>query len=522
MGNGKGFQTERFRQHADRTYGRMSQTTLRRTGLEDVLRKATERNLAVLEKEMKAVEFRELKNRYGPEGIWKEVQKRGLADKNTKEIIVMSLGNPSAYTDYPPNKRVIECMAQLASMDEETVRGSAGYTHSFGYPPLLEKLKRVNFSNPQSVHNDPDKFKDVKVYVTAGGSYAAELAMGPAILAPGEDTAVVHDWTYIIHLGAAYYRDAHIESYECRDDGRPDSDSLREVLSKGYSHGHKVQAVVFTPIGNPVGAAMTRADIIDHLNIISEAGTRKGRPVIAIIDVAYEAFRRDGKPLDPIAIAIEERIKVPVIVLDTSSKGYGTCGWRLGKLAARWPEDYFPEHREDYFTSLDNKMLPTLSVVGLPLQMAYNNFFNMLGTDPAVMEETLGFFSRRRELINTNLVRLAEALREIPGVYLAKYYDHAGKNAGIEPDTLSSFYLLFGFTKLGERYGSGFNQAVDFGNFALDTPDVPIINCVPGQSFLPEKRWAKHPGLIRVTGLTNEEETAGFLKAVEAYAKNLG
>jgi len=521
MGNGEHFKTERFRNHASRTYGRMGLTTLRRTGLEDVLRKATERNLAILENSMGAAEFRKFRGKYGPEGVWREVKKRGLAGNGSKEILGMSLGNPSAYSDYPPNRRVIDCKAQLAAEDEAIVRESAGYTNSFGYPPLLERLKRMNFSNPRSAQNDPEKFKDVRVYVTAGGSYAAELAMGPAILAP-EDTAVVHDWTYIIHLGAAYYRGAHIESYECRDDGRPDGESLRRILSGDHRADHQVQAVVFTPIGNPVGAAMTQADILEHMNIVGDAGLKAGRPILAIVDVAYEAFRRDGKPLDPIQIAMEHKVRAPIAVLDTSSKGYGTCGWRLGKLAVYWPDDFFPDHRADYFKAIENKLLPTLGVVGLPLQMAYNNFFEKLEADPALMEETVAFFNRRRELINANLVRVAEALSGLKGVYLAKYYDHAGRNGGIEPDTLSSFYLLFGFTRLSERYGSGFNQAVAFGEFALDTPGVPVVNCVPGQSFLPEKRWSQHPGLIRVTGLTNPEETETFVKSVEAYARDLG
>lgn len=516
---GNDFRTERFRNHASRTYGRMGLTTLRRTGLEEVLRKATERNLAVLERSMGAVEFRHFKCKASPEAAWREVKRRGLVGGESKEILGMSLGNPSGYESYPPNRRVITCMAECAA-DESVIRESSGYTHSFGYPPLLQKLQRMNFANPRSAYNDPQKFKDVRVYVTAGGSYAAELAMGPAILAP-EDTAIVHDWTYIIHLGAAYFRGAHLESYECRNDGRPDSESLRRVLSEDRRADHQVQAVVFTPIGNPVGAAMSESDILEHMNIVGDASMKAGRPILVIVDPAYEAFRRDGKPLDPIEIAIDHKVRAAVAVLDTSSKGYGTCGWRLGKLAVYWPEDFFPEHRADYFKAIENKFLPTLGVVGLPLQMAYNNFFDSLG-DSAVMDETVAFFNRRRELINANLVKIAEALSEIPGVYLAKYYDHAGMNGGIEPDTLSSFYLLFGFTKLSERHGSGFNQVVEFGRFALETPGVPIINCVPGQSFLPQKRWAQHPALMRITGLTNEEETQAFLKAVEAYAKHLG
>ncbi len=522
MGNGEFFRTERFRTHAARTFGRMGQTTLRRTGLEKVLSEATRRNLSVLQNSMERTEFERFKAKAGPEGTWREVKRRGFANaEGAKEVLGMSLGNPSAYSDYPPNGRVIECLGELAIDVEAIIRESSGYTHSFGYPPLLEKLKRANFCNPKSVHNDSSKFRDVRVYVTAGGSYAAEAAMGPAILAP-EDTAAVHDWTYIIHLGAAYYRGAHMESFECRDDGRPDAESLRKILSSDHRRDHVVQAVVLTPIGNPVGAAMSRADIVEHLHIIEDAGIREGRPIIAIVDIAYEPFRRDGKPLDPIEIAIDERMKLPLVVLDTTSKGYGMCGWRLGKLAVYWPEDHFPEHRADYLQALENKMLPTLGVVGVPLQMAYNNFLEKLETDAGLMDETIAFFENRRRLINENLVILAENLREIPGVYLAKYYDHAGKNGGIEPDTLSSFYLLFGFSRLSERYGSGFNQAVAFGEFALDTNGIAVVNCVPGQSFLPEKRWSRHPALIRITGLTSREETESFLRSVRAFSRHLG
>ena len=138
------------------------------------------------------------------------------------------------------------------------------------------------------------------------------------------------------------------------------------------------------------------------------------------------------------------------------------------------------------------------------------------------MKETLEFFRTRREMVNRNLVYIAEELREIPGVYLARYYDHGGKNGGIDPKTLSSFYLLSGFTKLLERYGSSHNQTLDFAEFAYNTPGVPIIKCIPGQSFLPEKRLAKHPALIRITGLTNKEETESYINAVRAYADYLG
>jgi aspartate/methionine/tyrosine aminotransferase len=432
----------------------------------------------------------------------------------------MSLGNPSAYSGYPPNQVLYQCLADIAT-NPDKIRASSSYTTSFGYPPLLQKMKGANFCDPGSVFHDASKFKDVKVYITTGSTQAVEAAMSPTLLS-ATDTLLVHDWTYIIHLASAYMRSAHVDSYECREDGRPDAESLRRMLIDRQTKDRTVQTLVFTPIGNPVGAAMTGAEIVEHMKLVQEAMEKEGRPILTMVDIAYEPFRRDGKPLDPIEIAIDQGIWAPIAVLDTTSKGYGTCGWRMGKLGIYWPQEVFPDARSDYFTSLENRALPTLGVVGVPMQMAYDMFFERLAKEPKLMESTREYFRARRQLINDNLLYMASELNRIPGVYLSKYYDHGGKNGGIEPDTLSSFYLLFGFSRLSERFGSGFNQVVAFGEYSLETPGVPIINCVPGQSFLPNKRVSEHPALIRVTGLTSREETDVFLEAVRSFAKHLG
>jgi len=523
MANGSVFRSERYRKHAKK-YELMGETTLRKTGLEGVLRDANMKNLELIEGRMSAREFREFKEDHTtPEAIWGKVREFGLEnEKDAKGVVGMSLGDPSKYPDFLPSMRPLECWGAILNSGEKSRREMAGYTSSLGYPPLLRKLKRFSFSDPQSIHNDPDMFDDVKVCVTAGGSGASILAMGIAILEPDRDKVVVPDWTYIIHLGAAHKFRAKLVSYECSINGRPDSESLRTVLHvKAGDDDHGIQAVVFTPIGNPVGAAMSREDIVEHLHIIGDASAKLGRPIFAMIDVAYEAFRGDGIPLDPIRIAKEEKTRTPVIVMDTVSKAYGLCGWRMGKLAVYWPGDVFPDAREDFFLALENDILPTLGGVSVPEQMAFNRFLNELATDPAVMEETQAFFGARRVRINENLVHMAKVLNEMEGVYLSTYYDHGGAFGGIDPKTLSSFYLMFGFDEWARRTGGDHNQAVDFARFALKHPKIPIINCVPGKSFLPKERWSHHSGLIRVTGLTDAEDTAAFLEAVEVYAGHL-
>jgi len=512
------FRTPRFNEHAERAFGRLRDTTLRKTGLEKAIGEATGRNLSVLEASVPREEFAAFKEWVTPDAVWKEVEKRGLAsDSRAKRIVTMSLGNPSAYEGYPPNSDLYRCLGEITS---EQIRESSGYTTSFGYPPLLGKMKRANFFDPTSIHNDPAGFSDVRVYLTTGSSTGVELAVAPMLLTSA-DTLLVPDWTYVIHLAAGYKRNAHVENWELRDDGRPDPGSLRAKLIEEKHGDRNIQAVVLTPIGNPVGAAMTRADIVEHLRIVQEATEREGRPLLTLVDVAYEPFRRDGKPLDPIKIAKEEGLHLPIAVLDTTSKGYGMSGWRMGKLGILWPSDAFPDYREDYLTALENAVLPTLGLVGVPMQMAFDRLFTQLATDEQLMSRTVEFFRTRRELINANLLYMAKELSKIDGVYLSRYYDHGGTNGGIEPEALSSFYLLFGFTKLATREGSGFNQVVAFGEYALDTPGVAMINCVPGQSFLPSKRISLHQGLIRVTGLTNNDETEAFLESVRAYARHL-
>ncbi|MFH0737737.1 MAG: pyridoxal phosphate-dependent aminotransferase [Candidatus Micrarchaeota archaeon] len=523
MTNGSIFKNPRYREHAKK-YEMMGHTTLRKTGLEGVLRIANARNLSVIEGRMSAREFREFKEENtSPEAIWGKVCEMGLQNESgAKRVIGMSLGNPSAYPDFPPHMRPWECLEQIRQSGEKSLREMAGYTSSFGYPPLLRKLKRFGFSDPESIHNDAERFEDVRVYTTAGGSGASLIAMEIAVLEPKKDKVVVPDWTYIIHLGAAYKHEAGLVSYKCRKDGRPDSDSLRSALHVGTGEeDHQIQAVIFTTIGNPIGAAMSREDIVEHLHIIGDAGAKLGRPILAMIDVAYEAFRGDGIPLDPIKIALEEDIKTPIIVMDTVSKAYGLCGWRMGKLAVYWPGDAFPDAMEDFFLALENDILPTLGGVSNPEQMAFNRFLNELAADPATMEGTKAFFGARRVRVSENLIRMAEALREIPGVYLSKYYDHERGISGIDPDTLSSFYLMFGFDELLYLNASEGNQAKDFAEFALETAGIPVVNCVPSQSFLPLERRSSHHALIRVTGLTDADDTAAFLEAVEAYARHL-
>ncbi len=516
------FKTRLYRENAVRTYGRKGRTTLRRTGLEDVMKAATSRNLTVLEDKggMGAREFEKFKKEAGPHEVWAKLVELEL-DKQpgAKRIINMSLGDPSGYSGYPPNADLWKCMGEICQ-DEARVRTASRYTGSFGYPPLLRKMQRATFSDPRSILSDPEKFEGVKVYLTTGSSFGSNLAMGPLLLTP-VDAMCAPDWTYIIHYASAFGHNAHVESYRCRDDGRPDANKLEEVLSARL-RDRNIRVVVFTPIGNPNGATMSRADIVEHFRKVEKTIVPGEPPTVMMVDSAYEAFRRDGKPQDPIEIAIDEGIKAPVIVLDSASKGYGLCGLRLGKTAVYWPEDVAPEYRHDFFLALENDILPYLGVVSVPVQVAMDMFLERLSTDPALMARTVEFFNRRRQQINDNTLLIASALRDIEGVYVSPYYTHRDRLDHIDPDTISSFYVMGGFTRLSTSYGSELNQVVEFGKWALETEGASIIAGVPSQAFLAEKDISRHPGMMRVTGLTGSEDTAEFLRNVEAYGKRLG
>ncbi len=521
MERGHVYRTAEYRRDASSTFGRMSRTTLRVTGLEQVLGKATARNKRALKDLLgDRARYDDIIRKSGgnPDAIWREVKRAGgEKDKNAVKVLGMSLGNPNAYPDFPPNSTIMQCMRE--SMASENDRASCSYTASYGIPQLCEYLQSVNLSDPTSVNKDPGKFRDVKVLVTAGGSQAAHYGMAPVLLRP-EHTVTVHDWIYIIHLGAAYYRDAVLKNFELGDDGVPNPQSLRETLQECEHNDAIVQCMVSTTIGNPIGSAMPRDMIVETMKALKQQSEQESRPIIAFFDTAYEAFRPDGMPLDPIEIAIDEQLELPVGVFETASKGHGLCGFRLGALRMWWPPSYFSRLRDDYFKSLDFAIQPTLGLVPAPIQRGLLTYLQKLEMDADVLAEDVQFFRDRRKSANENLLHIAQQLREINGVYLARYYNHSGKLDYIDPNTLASFYLGLGFHGL-TKYGATFNQARWLAEFCLEH-DLPVINSVPGISFLPEERWSYHPALIRVTGLTNRDDTEAFLKSVAAAAESLG
>jgi len=259
--------------------------------------------------------------------------------------------------------------------------------------------------------------------------------------------------------------------------------------------------------------------IAESMRIVKQHADETRQPTIMIYDTAYEAFRPDGKPLDPIEIAKDEKIELPVFVLETASKGHGLCGLRIGALRISWPSAHFSPLREDYLKSLDSMVQPRLGLVSTSHQRGLLNYFQTVEMDAEVMAKDREFLEERRKKCNENLLHIANELRKIDGVYLARYYDHSGERDDIDPNTLSSFYIAFGFHEL-TKYGARFNQVHWFGEFCVDN-GLPLVTCVPGTAFLPEKRWSDHPALIRITALTDKEDTAAFLKSVAAAAEHL-
>lgn len=514
------FRTNEYREGASRTFGRMSQTTLRVTGLETVFGKANALNKGVLKPLIgDRILFESIVKKCGdnPEAIWREVKKAGGENSpNAVRVIGMSLGNPNVYPGYPPNPTLMQCMRE--SMAEENDRQSCSYTASYGIPELCDYLKGVNLSDPASVNKDPDKFRDVKVLVTAGGSQAAHYGMAPLLLRP-KDTVAVHDWIYIIHLGAAYYRNARLANFELRKDGVPDPKALAETLHEDGQNGGMIKCMVSTTIGNPIGSATSRKALVETMKVISQQSDRGEKPIIAFFDTAYEAFRPNGVPLDPIEIAIDEGFKLAIGVFETASKGHGLCGLRFGCLRMWWHPSHFRKLRDDYFGCLDYVVQPTLGLVAAPIQRGFLNYLMKLEMNADLLENDISFLADRKRHANANLVYIAEQLRDIEGVYLAKYYDHSGGLECIDPNTLASFYLGFGFHGLSKE-GARFNQARWLAEFCLER-GLPVINSVPGTAFLPEGRWSDHPALIRVTGLTDEDDTKAFLKSVSAAAESL-
>ncbi len=221
-----------------------------------------------------------------------------------REVLHLNIGQPDIET--PP-----EAMAALRSYDEKVL----AYSPSDGYRSL--KCRIVEYLGRCGIDVDTGG-----VNVTVGGSEAVLFALA-AVADPGDNIVVPEPFyanyksfcsmlgVRVVPVTTSFENGFHL----------PDPAVLDEKIDDG------TRAILLCNPGNPTGTVYTEEEI----RAVADIARR--RDLFIISDEVYREFRFDGVPFfSPMHLP---QAADRVIVTDSVSKRYSSCGARIGFLASR-------------------------------------------------------------------------------------------------------------------------------------------------------------------------------------------
>ena len=247
-------------------------------------------------KKMKAITFT---------GIRRVLEKATQMEAAGQSIVHFEIGQPDFVT--PQYIRDAAC----ASLQ----RGNTRYTSNYGTMALrkaiAEKLEREN-----NIHADPDG----EIMVTVGG----EEAMAAAILAlvDAGDEVILSDPGYSPYDSMVKIANAVPVYVPLREDTNWSFDL--EALERSITP--RSTLLMLTSPSNPTGTMMDR----ESLERLAEICVKHDLVVIA--DEAYERVLYDGNI--HVSIASLPGMWERTVTIQSFSKSYSMCGFRIGYIAA--------------------------------------------------------------------------------------------------------------------------------------------------------------------------------------------
>lgn len=284
-----------------------------------------------------------------------EAEKRGI------KVIKVNIGQPDIVT---PGF----AMEAVTGFDEPVL----AYSPSDGFNSLREKIARylahygINVDAPQ-------------VSVTTGGSEAIVFAIA-AVCDAGQNIVVPEPFyanyksfatmlgVEVVPLTTHFRNNFHVE----------DAKELQKRINK------KTRAILLCNPGNPTGTVYTREEIGMFARVAIE------RDLFIISDEVYREFLYDGAAfVSPMSLKeIEER----VIITDSISKRYSSCGARIGFLAAK---------NEDVLQAVHKFAMARLSPPTIGQRLAERAF----DMDFSYFREVVGEYEARRNALIGELAK---------------------------------------------------------------------------------------------------------------------
>lgn len=285
------------------------------------------------------------------------------------EIYFLNIGQPDIPT--PP-----VFFESIANYKEKVVP----YSHSAG---LIELRKA--FSKYYERWNTV--IKPEEIIITSGGSEAIIFAVAAA--ADPEEEIIVIEPFYANYKGFAGMVNVRLTPVlASAEDGYrlPEDKAFEKVITP------KTRAILFSNPCNPTGSVYTREEVLRILNIA------KKYELLVIADEVYREFVFDG--LVPFSVMEYPEFHDRVILVDSVSKRYSSCGARVGLLATK---------NKDIYTQVMKMAQARLS----PPTMAQIGSLGLLSLGEGYIYSVRDEYRLRRD-------KVYEELSRIPGLAFKK------------------------------------------------------------------------------------------------------
>lgn len=238
-------------------------------------------------------------------GIRRVLEKANKLEAEGRKIVHFEVGQPDF--DTPANIKE----AAKKALDQGVTAYSSNYGDIRLRRAIAEKLERMNHLNV-----DPTK----EIMVTCGGEEAVAAALF-ALLEKG-DEVLIADPSYIPYSSLTKIAEAE-PVYVPLDEKNGycfDLEKLEAAVT------NKTKLLILCTPGNPTGTMMDE----ESLRRLAEICCR--HDILVLADEAYEQVLYDGNK--HISIASLPDMWERTITVQSFSKTYSMCGWRIGYLVA--------------------------------------------------------------------------------------------------------------------------------------------------------------------------------------------
>lgn len=375
-------------------------------------------------------------------GIRRVAEKATRMEAEGKNVVHFEIGQPDFVS--PEYIRKAAC--------ESLMRGNTRYTSNYGTPAfrkaIAEKLEKEN-----NLHYDPA----TEIMVTVGG----EEAMTVAILALTDigDEVILPDPGYSPYVSVVTLAEATPVCVPLSEahNFTFDLDELEAAITP------KTKLLMLNTPGNPTGTMMDE----ESLRRLSEICVK--HDLVVVSDEAYERVVYDGNK--HISIASLPGMRERTVTIQSFSKSYSMCGFRVGYIAAC---------RELMSILIRCHQKVVLCATSFAQDAAMAALQQPSDEIDAMIRE----FDRRRTFIYNALLEL--------GIPCNK--------------PQAAFYVFPNVSSLG----------IDGDEFAARFIDEYAVACVPGSDFGPHSK-----NNIRISYATSMEQCEEGMKRLRQFVEQL-